>query len=396
MRVISVDSKTTTATITLPAGSQAHSIAVNAAGTLAAVALSAKASVGLIDLSQNKVVSVIGTGYYPSRVAFSGTNLLVTNQASGTVSIIDSGTRTLIQTLNVGFGPSGIATTSTLAVVANMQGGSISVVNLSNNSVTTLALPVGSRPHEVAISAAANKALITEPTGNSFYILDLGTNAITQVNTNAWNGMGPAGVAANGSSGYIANQMTASITVVDLLDGKVLKTFPVDPGPRSLAVNPAKNQLLVLAEGTGTLDVVDLSTYGIVARLDAGDTERQGEWTLPQVISIAPTTAAVGSAFVLTIAGSGLQSVKGLEFHLTGMGNGMGGGMMGGGMGQGMGAEDANIKVSNVQVNVAGTEITASVQILAAATAGSRQVRLQTDRGEVMGMMFTSLFTVTK
>jgi uncharacterized protein (TIGR03437 family) len=396
VRVISVESKVTTSTITLPAGSQAHSIAVNAAGTLAAVALSAKASVGLIDLSQNKVVSVIGTGFYPSRVAFAGANLLVTDQAGGTVSMIDSGTRMLIQTVNVGFGPSGIAATPALAVVANMQGGSVSVVNLSNYSVKTIALPAGSRPHEVAISAAPNKALITEPTGNGFYILDLGTNALTHVETNTWNGMGPGGVAVNGSSGYIANQMTARITMVDLVAGTVLKTFPVDPGPRALAVNPANNQLLVLAEGTGTLDVVDLGTYSIVVRLNAGDTERQGQWTLPQISSIAPSTAAAGNTFVLTIAGSGLQSVKGLEFHLTGLGNGMGGGMMGGGMGQGMGAEDANIKVSSVQVNAAGTKVTASVQVLAAATAGTRQVRLQTDRGEVMGMAVNSTFTVTK
>ena len=78
VRVISLTSNSTTATITLPSGSQAHSIAVNAAGNMAAVGLSAKASIALIDLSpnQNKVISVVGTGYYPSRLAFSGSNLL--------------------------------------------------------------------------------------------------------------------------------------------------------------------------------------------------------------------------------------------------------------------------------------------------------------------------------
>ena len=65
-------------------------MAVNAAGTLAAVALSAKASAALIDLSQKQVVAVIGTGYYPSHPAFSGSNLLVANEASGTVSVIDT------------------------------------------------------------------------------------------------------------------------------------------------------------------------------------------------------------------------------------------------------------------------------------------------------------------
>lgn len=83
--------------------------------------------------------------------------------------------------------------------------------------------------------------------------------------------------------------------------------------------------------------------------------------------------------------------MQGIEFLLTGAGTG--GGMMGGG---GMGQDDANIKISNVQVNSAGTQITASIQILAAAATGTRQVRLETTNGEFMGMVTGTLFTVTK
>jgi hypothetical protein len=74
----------------------------------------------------------------------------------------------------------------------------------------------------------------------------------------------------------------------------------------------------------------------------------------------------------------------------------MSGGMMGGGPGGGMGQQDPNIAVSNVQVNTAGTQITASVQILTAAVAGTRQIRVETNYAEVMGMMTNSSFTVNK
>lgn len=70
----------------------------------------------------------------------------------------------------------------------------------------------------------------------------------------------------------------------------------------------------------------------------------------------------------------------------------MGGGMMGGG-GMPTG-DDPNIRVTNVSVNAAGTQITASVQILTAATAGTRQIRLETDHGEMMGPLNSTLFTV--
>lgn len=394
VRVISPASNSTTATITLPGGSQAHAVAVNSAGTMAAVGLSAKAAVALIDLSQNKVLSVVGTGYYPSRLAFSGSNLLVTNAGSGTVSVIDTTTQAVAQTVSVGLGASGIAVAGNTAVVANMQAGSISIINLTTYTVSNVPLPAGSRPREVAISAPANKAIITTPMSNGFLILDLGTGAFTQVATSTWNGMGPCAVALNGNTAYLANQMTASVTVADLASASVVKTFPVDPGPMALAVNTAKNQLLVLAEGTGTLDIVDLVSYGIVTRINAGDTERQGQFTMPLVSSIAPGSASAGRTLTLTISGSGFQGVQGVEFVLAG--TGMGGGMMGGGPGSGLGQADTNIKVSNVQANSAGTQITASVQILPAAAVGGRQVRLQTGYGTVMGMMTNAPFNVTK
>ena len=260
--------------------------------------------------------------------------------------------------------------------------------------MSNVALPTGSRPLEVVLSAQANKAVITTPMSNGFLILDLGSKAFTQVATSTWNGMGPGAVAVNGNTAYIANQMTASVTVADLTSGAVMKTFPVDPGPMALAVNIAKNQLLVLAEGTGTLDVVDLASYGILARIDAGDTERQGQFTMPLISSITPSSASAGSTFTLTIAGSGFQGIQGIELVFTG--TGMSGGMMGGGPGSGLGQADANIKVSNVQANPAGTQITASVQILPAAAIGARQIRLQTSYGTVMGMMTNSPFNVTK
>jgi DNA-binding beta-propeller fold protein YncE len=275
-----------------------------------------------------------------------------------------------------------------------MQAGTVSLINLANYSVSTVNLPAGSRPHEVAVSAQANKAVITTPMANGFLILDLATKTFKQVDTTTWNGMGPGAVAINGDAIYIANQMTASVTVADLAAGTVGKTFPVDPGPMALSVNSAKNQLLVLAEGTGTIDIVDLASYGITSRIDAGSTERQGQFAMPFISSIAPSSASVGSTFTLTVTGSGFQGTQAIEFTLTA--SSMGGGMMGGGPAGSMGQADANIKVSNVQINAAGTQITASVQILSTATIGTRQIRLQTTYGGAMGMMTNSLFNVTK
>ena len=70
--------------------------------------------------------------------------------------------------------------------------------------------------------------------------------------------------------------------------------------------------------------------------------------------------------------------------------------MVGGGPGSGLGQADTNIKVSNVQANSAGTQITGAVQILPAAVIGTRHIRMQTSYRTVMGMMMNLPFNLTK
>ena len=391
LRIISLDSKVTIATIALPSGSQAGAVAVDSSGKLAAVALTEKGSIAFIDLTGNQVSSVIGTGYYACRLAFAGTNLLVTNEASGTLSVIDTGTRQVVRTVKLGYGPSGIGVFRNSAVIANMQGGSVSVVNLADFSVTNVSLPAGSRPSEVAISSASGKALITNPMGNDAFLLSLDTMQMQHVDLAPSSGIGPGGVAANGSLAFIANQMAATVTVMDLNTGVVLKTFPVDPGPRSIAVNPAKNQLLVLCQGTGTLDLVDLTSYLTSDRINATSGTVKDGWALPSITSIDPSTAKIGSSFTMTITGSNLQSVTDVTFRFAF--SGADDGTMGGGMGMG---DDSNIKVTGVKANADGTQITASVQVLTSAVAGTRQLRLDTNHGEMMGPLNSKLLTVTQ
>ena len=414
LRVISMDSFETLRTITLPDGSEASAVAVNAEGSMAAAALSHNASVALINLQRTGDISIIGTGFYPSHVAFTGARLLVTNAGSGTVTVIDTVTRSVTRTIDVGIGPSGIAADSTRAIVSNMQAGSLSVVNLLDYSVASVDLPPGTRPHKVAIDSRLNKAVITTPMSNGFLILNLATNQFTHVKTDTWNAMGPGAVAIHNSRAYIANQMTASVTVVDLNTDSVLNTFPVAPGPRALSVDPSQNRLMVLSHGTGILSAIDLSSFAVIGRANATDSNRDSRWTLPVVTLLTPSSAPRGASFEMTIAGVNFQDVDEVEFYIAGVGTGPSGGMgtgsmtsgtndgtpgsgMGsGGMGGGMMTHDENIRTPNLQVSADGTQITLSVTVLANAAIGTRRISLGTSHGEVMGgPMFNGWFTVT-
>ncbi len=397
VRVLTLGDTSATVTITLPSGAQAHEIAVNSAGNMAAVSLSALNSVALIDLTKNQVTSVIGAGTYPSGLVFAGTNLLVANGGSGNVTFIDTGSATVAQTVPVGFGPSGIAASGSTAVVANTQAGSVSLINLSNYQVTTLPLASGAHPREVALSTTLNKAVISMPFDGQLIVLDLSTQAMTKITFDASVCLGPGAIAVNGTTVYVAGQMTGTVVAADLNSGSIIHSMTVDPGPVSLAVDTVSNSLLALSEGTGVLDAIDLGSYTITSRMNGVATERVGTFLMPLVYSISPTSGAPGTTFTLTLSGANLQNVTGLGFYL---GYGYGGGMMGGGMMGGGGAvsgnQDSNIQVSNFQVSTDGSQITATVKILSAATAGVRQIRLQSGYGLIAPMMSRSQFTVTQ
>ena len=168
---------------------------------------------------------------------------------------------------------------------------------MTDYSVTNIGLPAGSRPNEVAISSAINKALITNPMWNNTFILSLDTQQVKPVDLAAWSGMGPGGVVTNGPLAFVADQVASTVAVVDLNAGSVVRTFPVDPGPRSLALNAARNQLLVLSQSTGTLDLVDLGTYTVSDRINATNGTTNGGWNLQVITSITPNDAKIGSSF---------------------------------------------------------------------------------------------------
>ena len=382
VQVIPIASNSLPAAIPLPDGAQPLGIAANAAGTIAAVALTSKASVAFLNLDKNQVTSVVSTGFLPGAMAFHGTDLLVTNTGSGSVSVIDSTTGQITDTIEVGFGPTSIAIAGELAIVTNTQSGSLSLIDLTTHQVTTVMLRPGARPRDVAISADGSKAVITTPTANAFFLLDVATRNVTVVETAAWGCMGPAGVAIRGSTAYIANQMTASVSVFDLATAKLVRTFPVDPGPRDLVVNAAKNQLIVLCAGTGTLDVVDLGTFSIVSRIDAGLAAHVITWPLPTVTGISPNRGAIGSTFTFTVSGMNLEDVTDLKFDFVRL--------------RRLAMEDTDIKVTNVVAKADGSAVTATVQILAGAAEGQRLLRLVSSRGELRAPFAMALFTVAK
>ncbi len=182
-------------------------------------------------------------GMTPSAIAIDPALYLavVTNTGSNNVSIINLATDTQVagSPVAVGPGPTSVAIDDQLpqhlAVVVNNGaeangGNSVTAINLTTLTTTTLPLPDTSvppntvaLPYSIGINPLTHRAIVTQQTTNTAWILDLSSGAPVLV-----------------------QQIGGSLT-----------SYGTGPTP-SVAIDPRLNWALVTPGGSGTINIVDL------------------------------------------------------------------------------------------------------------------------------------------
>jgi uncharacterized protein (TIGR03437 family) len=408
VRVVDVKAKQVTRVIALAEGANPEGIAVTANGATAVVAEAGKGKVAIINLTTFIVVTEIVTGPGTTRVAISGTQAIAINSDNDTVSIINLTNNTVQKTLTVGRAPEGVAidTAANRAYVLNENDGTISIIDLGTQTIaSTVPLGASLRPESIALNGAGF-AFITVPASGpngEVVVLNLLTGTQTAINANPDRSGGSSDVVFFNGKLYFANQTGGSISVMPFTNGAAgaITTIKVDLGARALAIDVKDNLLVVSNEGSGTLVLIDLTTNAVVGRIIAvrsGDddndddhSDRDKASNLPAVQSLSPATGKAGTTFTLTITGTNLTGASAVVFTLS----------------RGNGDKDDNddgddkkktddaFTVSNISVNAAGTQVTATVKIAANAGTGARVVRVVTSNGESSGKAATgNTFTI--
>jgi uncharacterized protein (TIGR03437 family) len=418
VRVIDVSTKQVTHVIVLPSGAGPVGVAVNAAGTAAVVTESGRGKVAVLDLTKFTVTTEIATAAGPTGVAIAGTQAVVVNQDADSVSVIDLTANTVQKTIPVGRGPAGVAADATLhrAYVTNEDDGSISVIDLTGLTVAqTIAIGGSIRPEAIALVPGAGVAFVTAPAAGpngQALLVNLATGAIVSTfATNPDRSGGSSDVVFFNSKIYFANQAGGSVSVLPVNASGAptgsITTIKVDLGARALAIDAKDNLLVVSNEGSGTLVLVNLASNTVAGRINAvqsslpGDdddddhSDRNSGASVPTITSVSPATGKAGTTITLTINGTNLTGANSVVFikasDLSGNGHGDGEGE---GQGNG-GSADSSFKVTNIQVNAAGTQLTATVAIAASAQTGPRLVRVGTPNGESTQVLaMANTFTV--
>jgi uncharacterized protein (TIGR03437 family) len=399
VRVVDVKAKQVTHVIALPQGADPVGIAVTANGTTAVVAESGTGKIAILNLTTFMVTTDVATGPGATRVAINGSQAVVVNPDNDTVSIVSLSNNTVQKTLNVGRAPEGVGVDAAAnrAYVANENDGTVSVIDLAGLTVaSTVQLGASLRPESIALNGSGFAFLTVPAAGpnGEVVVLNLATNAQTTIDANPDRSGGSSDVLSFNGKLYLANQTGGSVSVIPFTGGiaGTPTTIKVDLGARALAVDAKDNLLVVSNEGSGTLVLVDLATNVVVGRIDAvraspSDSDDHGDHdgasNLPTVQSVAPASSKSNATVTLTITGTNLGGATGVVFTLS-RGNGD----------QGDNGNDKNktddaFTVSNIAVNAAATQLTATVKIATGAQTGPHIVRVITPNGESSGKVGT-------
>jgi YVTN family beta-propeller protein len=258
-----------------------------ALGTSAAyVANQGSNTVSVIDLTNDTVAATIPVGAMPNALALSadGSRLYVSNFKDGTESIISTSTNTVTNTVTVGKNPTGVVEAGGLVYVANLLSVSISVIDPSAGTVVrTIALPARFAPSGLAASANGDTLYANDARNGRTYAIDLTQSPPVVEPGFAAVGVHPAYLSVAGSTGYVANPGSNSVSVLDLSQSPLATSATVTVGssPFGVAAVPSLKQVFATNSGSNNVSVIDTSAAPTVD-------STVGVGSVPVAVAVSP------------------------------------------------------------------------------------------------------------
>lgn len=196
--------------------------------------------------------------------------LLVANKAEATVSLVDLGSGKVAATLPVGTGPHEIAVSpdGRLALVANygaqQPGSSLTLLDVPGAKVVkTIELGEYRRPHGL-VFLDGRRALVTSEASKSLLEVDVEAGKVTRAIPTGQEVSHMVAVTPDGSRAFIANIGSGTMTAIDLTAGKSLGDVKTGAGAEGIDVTPDGKHVWVTNREADTVTVVDTKTLEIL------------------------------------------------------------------------------------------------------------------------------------
>ena len=233
--------------------------------------------VSVIDSLSNTVIGTITVGNQPWGIAVNPlTNCVgapsvcwgtvyVTNYGSNTVTVINGSNNAVIATIPVGMQPEGIAVNPSLGVayVADSGSDAVSVLDTTANTVMVTGFPVGSAPQSVAVGPSPTYTVfVTDYGSNTVSVVGVDVHGLPYGLTNVVVGSNPWGIAVNQLTNrvYVTNSGSGTVSVLNGSTYAMVATIKVGSTPEGITIDQAASTALVANAGSGTVSVINTLT----------------------------------------------------------------------------------------------------------------------------------------
>ncbi len=234
--------------------------------------------------------------------------LLVANKAEATVSLVDLTSSKVVATLPVGTGPHEIAVSPSgkLALVANygtgpQPGSSLTVLNVpAAKVVKTIDLGENRRPHGL-VFLDERRALITVEANKAVIEVDVEAGKVTRSIPTGAEVSHMVVATPDGSRAFVANIGSGSMTALDLKAGKALGDVQTGKGAEGIDITPDGKQVWVTNREADTVTVVDARTLKVLGTAESAKFPIRAKAT-PDGKHVLVSNAQSGDLSVLSVA----------------------------------------------------------------------------------------------
>jgi DNA-binding beta-propeller fold protein YncE len=201
----------------------------------------------------------------PRQASDSVVEVVVANQQSASASLL--GADGIMKHVPVGQGPheAAISRDGRVAVVSiyggQVPGNSIAVIDLVRDSVMrTIDLGPYTRPHGLAfLAGSSDRVVATSEASNNVVLVNLTTGALEAIATNA-RASHMIAITTDAARGFTANVVDNSVSEIDLVGKRFVRSFSVPALPEGIAVTPDGKEVWVGSNQTGAVTIISTQT----------------------------------------------------------------------------------------------------------------------------------------
>jgi len=204
------------------------------------------------------------------------------NKAENTVSVVDTTTLEVTRTIPVGSNPHELAVTPdrAKAYVGNAGGNTISVIDLeSRREATTISSPDFAFPHGIAFTPDSSRALVTSERNRKIFVIDAVQNSILHDIDTDQGGTHMVVIDSRGEHAYFTNRESNTVSFMDLESYEVFANVAVGQGSEGFGLSPDDTEIWVANRGEGTLSVIDVDNRSVMATIPAGQSPNRVAFT---------------------------------------------------------------------------------------------------------------------